>query len=294
MNISMGLPTFLPHGRDEELSWYRKIDEGPWDGLAISDLVTHPHSWALSVQLAAAAAMTERVRLWTAITALPLRNAVLFAKELATIDILSAGRLTLGVGIGSQDEDYLAVGGDLAQRRQRMDEQIAIMRKTWAQEPPAGAHYPVGPKPFQPGGVPLMAGAIGPKSIARAAHWAVGVMDGNNSVSFDAEGLYAQRELVTQIWKETGRQEKPQFSTCLFFALGANAKEQLAKCVFGISQSYGEEGARMAAESATNYRATFLREVVDSAKSMGLNDLILMPTTSDPNEIDRARDVLGI
>ena len=67
MNISMGLPTFQAHGRDEELSWYRKIDEGPWDGLAISDLVTNSHSWALSVQLAAAAAMTERVRLWTAI-----------------------------------------------------------------------------------------------------------------------------------------------------------------------------------------------------------------------------------
>jgi alkanesulfonate monooxygenase SsuD/methylene tetrahydromethanopterin reductase-like flavin-dependent oxidoreductase (luciferase family) len=294
MNISMGLPTFLPHDRDEELSWYRKIDEGPWDGLAISDLVTHSHSWALSIQLAAAAAMTERVRLWTAIAALPLRNAVLFAKELATIDILSAGRLTLGVGVGGQNEDYLAVGSDLAQKHQRMDDQIAVMRKIWAQEPPAGAHYPVGPKPLQPSGIPLVAGVMGPKSIARAAGWAIGVMDGNNSVSFDAEGLYAQRELVTQIWKDSGRKEKPQFSTCLFFALGANAKEQLAKCIFGISQSYGEEGARMAAESATNYGATFLREAIDSARRIGLNDFILMPTTSDPNEIDRARDVLGI
>jgi len=294
MNISMGLPTFLPHDRNEELSWYRKIDEGPWDGLAISDLVTHPHSWALSVQLAAAAAMTERVRLWTAITALPLRNEVLFAKELATIDILSGGRLTLGVGIGSQDEDYLAVGSDLAQRRQRMDEQISIMRRIWAQEPPAGGHYPVGPTPLQPGGVPLVAGVMGPKSIARAARWAMGVMDGNNSFSFDAEGLYAQRELVTQIWKDAGRKEKPQFSTCLFFALGANAREQLAQCIFSMSQSYGEEGARMAAESSTNHGATFLREVVDSARSMGLNDIMLMPTTSDPDEIDRARDALGI
>ena len=294
MNISMGLPTFVPHDRNEELSWYRKIDEGPWDGLAISDLVTNPHTWALSVQLAAAAAMTERVRLWTAITALPLRNAVLFAKELATIDILSGGRLTLGVGIGSQDEDYLAVGSDLAQRRQRMDEQISIMRRIWAQEPPAGGHYPVGPRPLQPGGVPLVAGVMGPKSIARAARWAIGVMDGNNSVSFDAEGLYAQRELVTRIWKDAGRKEEPQFSTCLFFALGANAREQLAKCIFGISQSYGEEGARMAAESSTNHGATFLREVVYSARSMGLNDIMLIPTTSDPDEIDRARDALGI
>jgi alkanesulfonate monooxygenase SsuD/methylene tetrahydromethanopterin reductase-like flavin-dependent oxidoreductase (luciferase family) len=294
MNISMGLPSFLAHGRDEELSWYRKIDEGPWHGLATSDLIANPHSWALSVQLAAAAAMTERVRLWTAITALPMRNAVLFAKELATVDILSGGRLTLGVGIGSQDEDYLAVGSDLAQRRQRMDEQIAVMRKVWAQEPPPGGHYPVGPKPLQSGGIPLVAGVMGPKSIARAARWATGVMDGGNSVSFSAEGLNSQRELVAQIWKESGRKENPHFSTSVFFALGADPKEQLAKCIFSISQSYGEEAARMAAETSTNYGAKGLREIVDSARSMGLDEIILMPSTTDPDEIDRARDVLGI
>lgn len=294
MNISMGLPTFQAHGRDEELSWYRKIDDGPWDGLAVADLVTSSHSWALSVQLAAAAAMTERVRLWTGIAALPLRNAVLFAKELATVDVLSGGRLTLGVGIGSQDQDYLTTGIESAQRRQRMDEQVSIMRKTWQQEPPLGGHFPVGPKPFQPDGVPLVAGVMGPKSIARAARWAIGVMDGNNSVNFDADGLSAQRELVTQIWTEAGREEKPQFSACLFFALGANAKEQLAECIFSISQAYGEEGARMAAESSTNYGAVRLREIVDDARSIGLNDIILMPTTADPDEIDRARDALGI
>ena len=294
MNISMGLPTFQAHGRDEELAWHRKIDEGPWDGLAISDVVTHPHGWALSVQLAAAAAMTERVRLWTAIAALPLRNAVLFAKELATIDVLSGGRLTLGVGIGAQNEDYLAVGGELAQRRQRMDEQIAVMQKVWAQEPPLGGHYPVGPAPLQSGGVPLVAGVVGPKSIARAARWAIGVMDGNNSVSFSAEGLYAQQKLVAQVWENSGRKDRPQFSTCLFFALGANAKEQLARYIFSVSQSYGEDGARLAAESATNHGPAFLRKIVESARSIGLDDIILMPTTSDPDEIDRARDALGI
>ena len=219
---------------------------------------------------------------------------MLFAKELATIDVLSGGRLTLGVGIGSQNEDYQAVGSDFAQRRQRMDEQVSIMRKIWAQEPPVGGHYPIGPKPLQPGGLPLVAGVMGPKSIARAARWAVGVMDGSNSVSFNAEGLNAQRELVTQIWKESGREEKPHFSTCLFFALGASAKEQLATCIFGMSQSYGEEGARMAAESSTNFGAARLREIVDSARSIGLNDIILIPSTADPDEIDRARDALGI
>ena len=294
MKISMGLPTLLPHGRNEELTWYRKIDEGPWDGLAISDGVVTPYGWALSVQLAAAAAMTERVRLWTAINTLPLRNAVLFAKELATIDVLSGGRVTLGVGIGSQNEDYLAVGGELSQRRQRMDQHVATMRKIWAQEPPVPGHYPVGPKPLQSGGIPFVAGVMGPKSIARAAKWAMGVIDGGNTIIFNAEGLSAQKELVTQVWRDEGRKETPHFSTYVFFALGTNAKEQLAKYVFNLSLPFGEDNARMAAETSTNYGAATLREAVESARSIGLNDIILMPTTADPSEIDRARDALGL
>ena len=67
MHINMGLPTFIPHGRKVELEWHRRIDEGPWDGLAISDTLIHEHGWALPIQLAAAAATTERVRLWTVI-----------------------------------------------------------------------------------------------------------------------------------------------------------------------------------------------------------------------------------
>ena len=117
MHITTGLPTLFPHGRETELAWYRKIDEGPWDGLATYERLVYPDSWSVVPQLAAAAAMTERVRLWTDVVALPMRNPVLFAKDLATIDILANGRLTLGVGIGAWDEDYLAVGAALDRRR---------------------------------------------------------------------------------------------------------------------------------------------------------------------------------
>jgi alkanesulfonate monooxygenase SsuD/methylene tetrahydromethanopterin reductase-like flavin-dependent oxidoreductase (luciferase family) len=130
MDVAIGLPTQLAHGREQELSWYRKIDEGPWSALATFDRFVFP-GWALMVQLSAAAAMTERVRLWTDIATLPARNPVLFAKELATVDVLSNGRLTVAVGIGAHDDDYLAVGADLAERRQRMDEQVAIMQGVW-------------------------------------------------------------------------------------------------------------------------------------------------------------------
>jgi alkanesulfonate monooxygenase SsuD/methylene tetrahydromethanopterin reductase-like flavin-dependent oxidoreductase (luciferase family) len=103
MEISMTMPTMVPHGRSDTLAWCRAIDEGPWASLAVPERVTYPsHSW--TVELAAAAALTERVRLWTTIIVLPAHDAVDVAKQLASVDQLSAGRLTVGVGVGGNVE----------------------------------------------------------------------------------------------------------------------------------------------------------------------------------------------
>lgn len=292
MHITMSLPVCLPRDRDTEIAWYRKIDEGPWDGLATFDRVVYPTSWALTVQLAAAAAMTERVRLWSGIAILPIRNAVLFAKEAATIDVLSGGRLTLGVGIGAHDVEYLATGNELAERRQRMDAQVMAMQKIWAQVPPVEGHYPIGPAPVQPGGIPVIAGVGGPKAIARAAKWATGVMDGSHATHFDAELVGGQRQRVVDGWQHAGRTDVPHFSSSVFFALGDDSKSQLGNFLAAFLESYGVDAAFL--ESSTSYGADNLRKAVAGARAAGVDDLILLPTTADPNEIDRAREVLGI
>ena len=160
----MTLPTMLPHGRDEVLAWCRGIDDGPWSSLAVPERITFP-SHSMVVQLAAAAALTERVRLWTTIVVLPSHNAVEVAKQMASVDRLCDGRLTVGVGVGGREHDYLAIGGTFARRWSRMDEQVATMRRIWAGEPPFPGADPVGPPPVQPGGPPLIAGALGPKAI---------------------------------------------------------------------------------------------------------------------------------
>jgi alkanesulfonate monooxygenase SsuD/methylene tetrahydromethanopterin reductase-like flavin-dependent oxidoreductase (luciferase family) len=294
MDITMALPTITPHGRKEALAWYRKIDEGPWHGLATFDRLACPHGWSLVPELAAAAAMTERVRLWTAVAVPALRDAVLFAKDIATIDVLSEGRVTLGVGIGAYDEDYLAVGREVHLKHQRMDSQIAAMRETWSQKPPVDGYSAVGPRPLQPGGVPLVAGVHGPKAIARAARWASGVMDGHSSLVFDPEDLNAQRALVFQAWKDAGRTELPQFSACVFFAVGPNAREHYLKQASEfVGPEHGEE-IRSAIARSPNPGADGLRNIFSGARAVGLDNLILAPLTADPAEIDRARDALGI
>ena len=120
----MTLPTMLPHTRAEMLAWCREVDDGPWASLAVPERITYTsHDW--TVDLAAAAALTERVRLWTTIVILPAHDAVAVAKQLASIDVLSDGRLTVGVGVGGREHDYRAIGGSFERRWQRMDEQVA-------------------------------------------------------------------------------------------------------------------------------------------------------------------------
>ena len=294
MLITMGLPTFLPHDRATELSWYRGIDEGPWDGLAVSDGVTFPNGWAPTVQLAAAAAVTERVKLGTAIAAVTLRNPVLFAKEMATIDLLSGGRLTLGIGIGSQPEDYEVAGVDISQRHQRMDDQVAIMQKVWRHEPLVEGHYPVGPKPPRADGIPLLAGAAGPKALARAAKWASGVIDAGSTIALDGEALAAQKHRVVEAWQNAGRSKKPYYAAFMYYAAGADKQTQLGDYIAHISHSHGAEHAAQAAAYSTNFGPSFLKDAVAAAKDAGVDELILAPTTADVRELDRTRDALGI
>lgn len=300
MRITMGLPTLFPRGRETELAWYRKIDEGPWDGLATYDRLLYPHSWSVIPQLAAAAAVTERVRLWTDIVTVPVRNPVLFAKDLATIDVLSGGRVTLGVGIGAWDDDYLAVGAPLEKKRQRMDEAVARMRSIWAQEPPVAGHHPMGPAPAQPGGIPLIAGVVGPKALARVAKWAAGVSDPAHSLHLDAEALAAQRQRVIEAWRAAGRTERPHFSAPVWFALGADPQNQLREHVQEFwdqdvdAVGDGADFLTSPAAGTLNCGPSGLIAAVDGARQAGLDELRLIPSTADPDEIDRAREVLGI
>ena len=86
----------------------------------------HVHQPRLApCDLAAVAALTERVRLWTTIVILPAHDEVAVAKQMASVDVLSDGRLTVGVGVGGREHDYRAINASFARRWQRMDEQVA-------------------------------------------------------------------------------------------------------------------------------------------------------------------------
>ncbi|WTW97780.1 LLM class flavin-dependent oxidoreductase [Streptomycetaceae bacterium NBC_01309] len=289
----MTLPTMLPHGRDEVLRWCRGIDEGPWSGLAVPERVAYT-SHSMTVQLAAAAALTERVRLWTTIVVLPSHDAVRMAKDLASVDRLSNGRLTVGVGVGGREQDYRAVSAPFTRRWQRLDDQVATMRATWAGTPPEPDLDPVGPPPVQAGGPPLVAGAIGPKATARAARWAAGIDDGTAIANPDAEALAEVATRVRAAWREAGRTDEPHLSTSIWYALGDDAETRLRSYAFDYLKIFGPEIAEAIADTATVHSPKALRTAVETVKAAGFHELFLVPTTTDPDELLRTREALGI
>ncbi len=175
MRVGIALPTMVAGlTRATLLAWMRGVDDGPFSVLAAGERIAYP-TVEMMVTLAAAAAVTERVAIEATVSITPMHAAIEVAKQAATIDVLSNGRFVLGVGVGGRDEDYRALEASTARKHARLDEQVAIMRRVWAGEPPGEGVGPVGPVPVQAGGPRLLSGAMGPKAMARAAHWADGL-----------------------------------------------------------------------------------------------------------------------
>jgi probable F420-dependent oxidoreductase len=126
--------------------------------------------------LAHLAHATRRIRLGTSVLVIPYRNPVLVAKMLASIDVLSGGRLILGAGVGWLEEEFAALGAPpFAQRGGVTDEYLRVMRECWTRTPAtfAGRFYSLGPvnllpKPRRPGGIPVWIGGHTPRALRRA------------------------------------------------------------------------------------------------------------------------------
>ncbi len=159
--------------------------------------------------LAAMAAVTERVRLATGILIAPLRPALLLAKTAATLDVLSRGRLDLGVGVGWQPEEFEGAGVPFASRARRMDDTLRACRALWRDAPASFESETVRfaelrclPHPVQPGGPPIWFGvAATPRNARRIAELGAGWMPILPEPGALDDGLAVVREA----WAAAGR-----------------------------------------------------------------------------------------
>ena len=217
MKIGLCLP-YMKQGltRDDFHAWFKHIDQGPFHSLSCGERILGP-TYDMRILLASAAAVTERIEINTTLYVLPMHDAVRAAKEIATLDVMAGGRLTVTVGYGGRPLDYKAVGATYKGRHARMDEQVATMRSIWAQNPPFEGMDPVGPVPVQSGGPRILTGAMGPKGIARSAQWADGIFafSGNG----EKEELANTLGMADQAWLDAGRDSKPYHIGGCWFTL---------------------------------------------------------------------------
>ena len=134
-----------------------------------------------STSLAYLAGVTERVKLGTGITLIAQRNPVVLAKEMASLDVVSGGRLLLGIGAGYLHQEFAALGVNFRERGARTDEYVAAMRSLWNDDKPSFKGRFVSfdniqamPRPAQEGGPPIIIGGASDAALKRTVDYAQG------------------------------------------------------------------------------------------------------------------------
>lgn len=202
MRIGVHLPQWGPGAnRAGLLAVAIAADEAGFDSVWVADHVTFPVASTSQypyradgtpfqasdgfldslTMLAVVAGVTERVRLGTSVLLAPLRHPLALAKTIATLDVLSNGRVELALGAGWWREEYEALGIDFATRGARLDETIDALRDLWtdgvAARDGATVSFPEAvcePRPIQPGGPPLWVGGTSEPAMRRAVRLGVG------------------------------------------------------------------------------------------------------------------------
>jgi probable F420-dependent oxidoreductase len=160
--------------------------------------------------LSVLAGMTSRIRLGTNILVAALRRPAVLAKSTATLDVLSGGRLDLGVGVGWQREEYDAAGLDFDQRGRLLDHSLEVCQTLWREQRAAydspELHFEAThmmPKPLQAGGVPIwVSGTINPRVVRRLARFGSGWIPWGPAAADPVTGIAEMRERLAEAGRD--------------------------------------------------------------------------------------------
>jgi len=290
MEIGMNLPVMAPGlDRDTFVLWCERIDAGFFSSIAAGERISF-YNPDMTAALAAAAVLTKRVKIVSDVFVPMLHHPVMLAKQLATIDVLCGGRLVAGVGVGGREQDYQSVDAPLGHRLTRLAQSVETMRSVWRGEPVVEGARPVGPAPVQEGGPKLLAGSLMVESIRAAAKWA----DGLCGFSFGPSKaeIELQFEAARRAWKERGR-SAPWLGTGFWYALGPDARSQLDAYLdryLNFMAPVARDNVKQICVATT---PEALKDAIRQAEDAGADDVLLVPTTSDPDDVHRVADVLA-
>jgi alkanesulfonate monooxygenase SsuD/methylene tetrahydromethanopterin reductase-like flavin-dependent oxidoreductase (luciferase family) len=266
------------------LEWAKRADSSPFSSLGILDRLVYPNYEPL-ITLGAAAAVTERVRLMTTVLIAPLRRAGVLAKQAATIDALSGGRLTLGLGVGAREDDFQFAPASFHDRGRRFEEQLELMKRVWSGQPVSEEVGAVGPPPAQAGGPELLIGGYTPVSIRRVGRWADGFISGGVR---DPEQVRQLFDLAEDSWKDEGREGRPRLVACLYYALGPNA-DRGADYIRDYYSYFGP-GADDMARSIPSSPET-IEGLIRGFSDIGADEVVCWPTVAELDQVDRLAEI---
>jgi alkanesulfonate monooxygenase SsuD/methylene tetrahydromethanopterin reductase-like flavin-dependent oxidoreductase (luciferase family) len=288
MNIAIGLPATLSNATGPLLlNWAREADVGPFSSLGIIDRLVY-HNFDALTTLAAVAGATRRIHLVTSVLLAPLYAPALLAKQLASLDALSEGRLTVGVGVGIREDDFTAVEAPFHNRGKRFDAQLEIMQRVWSGQPLNQDMAVIGPRPVQPEGPEIILGGNSPAALRRIGRWGSGYIAGTTTVEL-ADQCYRMAE---HVWQEAGRAGKPRLLACAYVALGPNAAERARDAILHY-YAFSGPLARLVADHALSATALAVQEMIERFQQIGTDELIFFPGIPELDQVQRLADLIG-
>jgi alkanesulfonate monooxygenase SsuD/methylene tetrahydromethanopterin reductase-like flavin-dependent oxidoreductase (luciferase family) len=282
MKIGIGIPNQVRDVRPEIIpQWAARAEEAGFSTLSTVGRLAFPGVMD-TVALAAAAGATSRIGLFSGVLLGPVWPARLLAKEIAGIDGVSGGRLTLGLGIGGRPDDFVADGLPNKGLGKRIDRDLEIYRSVWRGEPFGGGENPAVPAGTRE--VPLIFAGMSAPAFARMARWGRGLVGGSVPAAYVSQAFDGARAA----WQEAGREGSPYLVGLNYFALGDPDKGRAAIAdYYAFSGPFADTviaGVRTTAES--------IRQTIAEYEEIGADELILNAGVAELDEIARLAEIV--
>jgi alkanesulfonate monooxygenase SsuD/methylene tetrahydromethanopterin reductase-like flavin-dependent oxidoreductase (luciferase family) len=287
MKIGVALPSAFVNVPGSVIrEWARLADEGPFSSLAVADRLVYKDFDSL-MALAVAAGVTQRIRLVTTVLVAPLHDASILAKQTASLDVLSNGRLTLGLGIGIREDDFRAASVSYHTRGKRFEQQLALMTRLWSGQPLDEQTGPIGPPTVQPGGPEVLIGAFAPVAIGRLERWGNGYLGGSGNLHLINECF----RLAEKAWQRGGRPGKPRLVSDAFFGLGPQGASRSAEYILDYHSPLGPMAQQMAENVISS--PGDIKARLRAFEDLGADEVLLLPCIPELDQIRRLMDCLA-
>lgn len=273
---------------DQVVSFAKKCEAIGVDSMWTIDRIAYDNLEPLTV-LAAAAGATQKIRLGTSVLLGNLRHPSHLAKIVATLDFISNGRMTVGLGFGSRESDYKAVEIPFEKRGSRAVEQVKLIKRLWTEENVTHKgqffnveNLSIGPRPIQKP-IPIWTGGSAEVALKRAGTWADGFICGSSAIpNFDQTW-----EKVAGYARAAGRNpDQIEKAGLTFMAINDDDAKAVKTVEDYMMRYYGKLRGEVASTSLVGSPNAIV-ERIGAFFSQGLDTLIIGVADPDPGQLDR-------